>query len=236
MGALGLWGGSERHQGSHISGGSRAGAMGAAARAWGHGVGVGGRPLPGARHLQCSTRMPQAPGAAWGCVGQRGAGLGPAAAAQCWERGAGRAAHRVPGLGGSAVYCRQQWGELKRPSPSGGGLSFASGGPVCSLHHLRSEAPRSPPWLNNKLRKQEPAGSVNYFNIWQSRRHRQNLKELGQLCCHARPCRAGQTPSIWGRLHPARCCWALPARPALGPSPAARRMAAQPPDQTSICI
>jgi len=91
LGALGLWGGSERHQGSHISGGSRAGAMGAAARAWGHGVGVGGRPLPGARHLQCSTRMPQAPGAVWGSVGQRGA---------AWGRAGPRCGRAVLGTGG----------------------------------------------------------------------------------------------------------------------------------------
>lgn len=97
-------------------------------------------------------------GAAWCSVGR---GQSQPRAAQCrawghtWLR---TGCQCCCGLG------HISWAALRKaqvPQPFWGFKLCAGGGPVCSLHCLCSEAARSPSWLNNKLRKQEPAGSVN---------------------------------------------------------------------------
>lgn len=105
--------------------------------------------------MQCARVLSAGGGTVLG-----GTGLGSAVG--CAVLGMG-GVHRVPvPWGGSATCHRQQWGQPRCPSPAGeGALSFVPEGPVCSLHRLCSEAAANPSRLNNKLRKQEPAGRVN---------------------------------------------------------------------------
>lgn len=128
-GCRGIWGplscgvGARGTRKAPFQGAAEPGAKGAAARAWGS-AGVcpthkgGGGPLPGTSHGLCNTHVPQVLGDAWCLVGQSWSQLW----AVCSAEHGGRTGlcKGCQGWGGSAVYRRQQWGEPRCPSPSGG--------------------------------------------------------------------------------------------------------------------
>lgn len=106
----------------------------------------------------CAACMCPGPG---GCVVLGGTGPVSVVGRAVPSMGAHLAAHRVPVLLRAQRVSWAAMGKAQVPQPFWGFKLCAGGGPICSLHCLCSEAARSPSWLNNKLRKQEPAGSVN---------------------------------------------------------------------------
>lgn len=151
LGTLGLWGGSERHQESQVSGGSRARGKGACSQ----GVGTWA-PCWCLSHPQKQMGGPyqqQGTGCV-ACMCPRSWRLHGAR----WDRAGLNCGLCNAGHGGRAGLCTryQCWAAAQlcitgssgdspgAPALRGGGLSFVPGGPVCSLHGLCSEAARNP--------------------------------------------------------------------------------------------
>lgn len=100
------------------------------------------------------------------------------------------------------------------PAPSFGGAILSLGGPVCSSS--APEQPR-PSWLHHNLRKQEPAGSGNLFNIWRKKEAKAESERTrggdGEKCAVTPPpLQSEAEPPRGGRILPGP-----PRRPAQTP-------------------